>query len=394
MPETTLRRLKVCYFGAYDRQHQRNRVAIKGLRLHGVHVQECYVQLWHQPTEKTAVAKGRISSLLILWRLLLSWIRLLIAYFSSCRNSDLVIVGHGAYFDVLLGKFLTTVSRKLLVYDAMVTLCDTVVEDRKLVSTNSLRGRLLCCIDKVSLGLSDLILVDTHARSKYLQRFGVRYKKMRVLPVGADETIYANSTPDKEVREKNKFRILYFGQFIPLHGLEHVLTALHLLEDLSQPKVELKLIGFGQAYKDMKDMARRLDLKNIIWGEHWLPPGRLAKEIAAADVCVGIFGTSPKADMVIPCKLYCALAAGKPVITRDSSAIREMEGLSDVVQVCKAGEPHELAARILELIQDPEQAMEMGAAGQTLFTKKFSIEKIGLRLTNILQTAVRQNDRS
>ena len=46
--------------------------------------------------------------------------------------------------------------------------------------------------------------------------------------------------------------------------------------------------------------------------------------MARADVCLGILGTSEKAGRLIPNKLFQALLAGMPLITRNSPAMREL----------------------------------------------------------------------
>jgi glycosyltransferase involved in cell wall biosynthesis len=56
----------------------------------------------------------------------------------------------------------------------------------------------------------------------------------------------------------------------------------------------------------------------------WAPYRELADWIDHADVCLGIFGDSDKASRVIPNKVFQILAMGKPLITRDSPAIREL----------------------------------------------------------------------
>ncbi len=82
----------------------------------------------------------------------------------------------------------------------------------------------------------------------------------------------------------------------------------------------------------------------------WVEYPDLLDHIAAADVCLGIFGTSEKAASVIPNKVFQALSAGKPVITRDSPAIRELLAEAPyAVQLVPANDPSALAAAVMRL---------------------------------------------
>jgi hypothetical protein len=87
-------------------------------------------------------------------------------------------------------------------------------------------------------------------------------------------------------------------------------------------------------------------LPALRWVE-WVPYDQLAKQIAQADVCLGIFGTSGKAASVIPNKVFQIVASGRPLVTRDSEAIREL--LTDCppcVRLVKAGDARALADAI------------------------------------------------
>ena len=50
----------------------------------------------------------------------------------------------------------------------------------------------------------------------------------------------------------------------------------------------------------------------------------LNREIREAHLCLGIFGVTPKALRVIPCKVYDSLAVGRPVVTADTPGAREL----------------------------------------------------------------------
>ena len=50
----------------------------------------------------------------------------------------------------------------------------------------------------------------------------------------------------------------------------------------------------------------------------------LPGELAAAAVVLGVFGAGRKAAMVVPNKVYQAAAAGRPLVTRDGPALREV----------------------------------------------------------------------
>jgi glycosyltransferase involved in cell wall biosynthesis len=86
----------------------------------------------------------------------------------------------------------------------------------------------------------------------------------------------------------------------------------------------------------------------------WVDYASLRREIASADVCLGIFGISDKAASVIPNKVFQVIAAGRPLITRDSPAIRELvdPNMRDIALV-PAGNAEALAGAIMQWQRQP-----------------------------------------
>lgn len=337
--------MRVLYWGTYDAEYVRNRVIIQGLREKGLNVKECHVTLWRGTDDKVSNAQQGWWRPALLLRLLWAYARLCCKYLTAGRY-DVLFVGYAGHLDVFPARLLSWLARKPLVFDAYLSVHETVVEDRHLVRPGSLADRLLFWLEKTGCTLADMVLLDTEANIDY---FSAKYDLPRQhfvrIWVGADPVFQ----PMACTRDDGRFRALYFGKFIPLHGIEHIIRAAWLLRD--HPEIEFKFIGDGQTYDDMQRLASDLDLTNVTWGPRWLEPPELAKEIACADVCLGIFGTSPKAQRVIPTKVFAALAMGKPVITADTPAVRELLTDGMDVMLCEGGEASGLARVLTHVAQ-------------------------------------------
>jgi glycosyltransferase involved in cell wall biosynthesis len=118
--------------------------------------------------------------------------------------------------------------------------------------------------------------------------------------------------------------VLFFGQLIPLHGVDTILEAALLSKGQG---IHWTVIGRGQGEAKLSAFLDAHPDAPVRW-IHWLQQEDLVAEMGKADVCLGVFGTSDKAARVIPNKVYQILAAGRPLITRDSPAIRELIGPS------------------------------------------------------------------
>jgi len=347
--------MRVLYWGTYDAEYVRNRVIIEGLRQNGIRVDECHVRLWHGTTDKVQSARKSWFRPALILRLLWAYVRLLIRYIGAGKY-DVLFVGYAGHLDVFPARMLSWLSRKPLVFDAYLSIHETVVEDRCLVKPGSLADRLLFRLEKTGCALADLVLLDTEANITYFsEKYDLPREHFVRVWVGADPVFQ----PMVCNREDGRFRALYFGKFIPLHGVEHIIRAAWLLRD--RPEIEFKFIGDGQTYDEMRKLASDLQLTNIIWGPRWLPPEQLAQEVACADVCLGIFGTSPKAQRVIPTKVYVALAMGKPVITADTPAARELltDGENALLSMIRS--PEDLSVNLAHRCQSLSLAVALAA---------------------------------
>ena len=328
---------RVCFFGTYERDYPRNRTLAEGLKRAGWQVLECHVPLWEKERDKTGRYLGPISLILRAVELKLACLRLLFKYVFTVGRYDVMLVGYIGHFDMPLAWLLTRFPRRPLVFSPLISLYDTLVDDRRSIADGTLMSRFLRWLDRQTCAKADLVLLDTEAHIDYfVEEFNLPRKRFAQIFVGAVEpdapeevngkgvngSAHAVDTPAVGTHSGDApFRVLFVGKFIPLHGLPFMLEAANRLKDV--PDIEFHFVGSGQLTDEIHETARRLNLENVRFTD-WIPYEQLHRFLQGWGVCLGIFGTSDKAVRVIPGKVFVALSAGKAVITADSPAIREL----------------------------------------------------------------------
>ena len=376
--------MRVCTFGTYDTEQSRNTIIIQGLRANGVEVVECHVPLWRDTEEKLWALQGGWRSPRLLGRIARSYLQLLRRY-ARVGDYDVMVVGYAGHFDLFLARSLSFFSGKPLVFDVFVSLTETAVEDRGLVRRGSWMARLLHLVDRWSCRLADWVLLDTEAHGRYFQReFGLSPARLRWVPVGADG-VYRSSK--FKAQSSPPFRVLYFGQYIPLHGVEHIVRAAGLLGDCRD--IRFDFVGRGQTCEGAQALAWKMGLKNVAFHRTWLSAEELIRcYILPADLCLGVFGLSPKAQRVVPYKVFVALATAKPLITGDSPAAREVLAHEETALLCRMGDPQALAQAILRLKEDPSLRRRIAEGGYRAFQERFSPQAIGVVVKRVLEEVV------
>ena len=113
----------------------------------------------------------------------------------------------------------------------------------------------------------------------------------------------------------------------------------------------------------------------------------LPERIAQAHFVLGIFGATPKAERVIPNKVFQGLASGRPVVTRQAPSYPEpviQETASGLLWV-PAADPNALARCLTELAASaPAHWQRLGEAARTTFLRHFNETTIRRQLAALL----------
>jgi glycosyltransferase involved in cell wall biosynthesis len=365
--------MKVLYWGTYDTGKPRNRILLRGLKECGVQVSECHYDLWSGVEDKSQI-RGVWQKIIFFLKWLCSYPKLILQFF-QVEKPDVIVVGYLGHVDVIVIWLFAKVRRTPVVWDAFISLYDTVVIDRKLIGQNNPLAILLFAWEWLACRAADLVILDTHAHAQFfVEQFGLSREKVRSVFVGVEPEKFPRNSTDTGCLDRKFTTVLFYGQFIPLHGIETIVEAARILKD---ENINWVLIGKGQEALKIQKLLDESSLEKLTWKD-WVEYESLISYIHQADICLGIFGESPKASRVIPNKVYQILASGKPLITRISPAIKELlsEKTPGVILV-PAASPVLLAAAILDMRDKLPSFPE--SLYDDIYTEVLP-EKLGLRL--------------
>ena len=359
------------WLGTYERDYPRARVLVRGLREIGVEVVEHHRPLWERRRHKAGAFLGPGP----LARAGLGYAR---AWGGLAREVaregrvDAVVAGYPAQPDAVPAWCVARARRVPLVVDMMISLVDTLAGDRGRADRAS--AAALAGIDRVALRLADLVMADTEAGAAWLaERFDVPRERIVVVPVGAEPDRFPH-LPEPE----GPPHALFYGKLAPLHGIGTVLEAAR-----APSSPPLRLIGDGQLGPWLEAELARDRPAGLAW-ERWVPYEELGAAVAGAAICLGVFGTSPKAARVVPNKVWQAMAAGRPVVTADTPGAREELEDGRTALLVPPGDPPALATALARLAGDRALRASIGSAARAAYLERGAPGPVATRLRNAL----------
>ena len=347
--------MKVCYFSTYYfKDYVRSNVLIEGLKENGVEVIKC-------------VESGKNP---------LRYLRALMRFKKIEKDADVIIVGFLGH-EIL--PFVRLLTKKPLVFDAFISIYESLCFDMKIIRPDSFLGKIVFWFEKKCIEWPQKILLDTNEQIKYFtSTFGTDGKKFHRLFVGADKIFFPQNK-----NNSGKFLVLWYGSYIPLHGVEYIVRAALKLKDY--PNIRFKLIGDGRTFEAAKKISESNRLENIEFAKR-VEYELLPQEIANCNVFLGgHFGTSHKSKSVISGKTFQAMAMKAPLIVGNNPATKELFSDKKNCLMVDHGSGEKIAQAVLLLKNDKALSDKIKKNAYRLFLKTAAPKVIGKELKKILE---------
>jgi glycosyltransferase involved in cell wall biosynthesis len=250
------------------------------------------------------------------------------------RAFDVVIVGYPGHFDVPRAR--RVARKRRLVFDAVLSLEDELVEVRRRFRARSTAATVLRAVDSRALRLPDLVVCGTRAEAAYLEQLGAR--DTAVIFLGADEDVFCET----------------WSPAYPFSALFVADASREVVDQATQlvPELPVRIVEPGEIAQSDRGIA-----------------------FAHAGIVLGSFRDS----RAIPPAVFEALATGAPVITGDTAAARELleDGVSALL--VPPNDPAALAAALRRLSTDEELRTQIAARGRQVYAERASRRVLGER---------------
>ena len=187
--------------------------------------------------------------------------------------------------------------------------------------------------------------------------------KVFIVRSGPDLERLKKMPPNKTLKNRRKYLVGYVGVMGKQEGIHYLLHAIgHIVYTMKRTDVHFGLVGSGSELDTLKSFADKLDITDYITFTGRVPDAEMLEMLNTADVCVNSDVANEMNDKSTMNKIMEYMALGKPIVQFDLTEGRFSAQKASLY--AKKNDEVDLAQKIVQLIDNPEQCEEMGRFGR------------------------------
>ena len=230
--------------------------------------------------------------------------------------------------------------------------------------------------------LPALLTVSQNSRTDIVRDFRVPRERLTVVPVGVETDVFA---PPAAPRVPGRI-VATASADVPLKGLVPLLEAVAKLR--TERDVELVVVGRPKPGGPALAAIERLGIADAVRFLHGLPEQELVDLFGSAQV-----GVVPSLYEGFSLPAVELLSCATPLVATTAGALPEVVGPDGESALhVPPGDPEALAAAIGRLLDDPELAARLGAAGRQRVIDRFTWRAVAEQTVAWYRTVLKARD--
>jgi len=318
-------------------------------------IDRIHIYRYNLPVEASGAAGYAVEyGVALVWTFVLAWRVLLTRGFDvihACNPPDLFFL-IGGFFKLLGKKFLFDH------HDLNPELYEAKFGRRDFFH------RLMLRLESWTFGIADVSIATNESYRRvaiergrmspervFVVRSGPSLERMRVLPC------------DEQLKRGRRYLVGYVVVMGKQEGIEYLLRAVrHIVLDFKRVDVHFGLVGGGTSLEELKACAVALGVADFVTFTGRVPDDEMLAMLSTADVCVNPDVANELNDRSTMNKIMEYMALGKPIVQFDLTEGRYSAQRASLY--AKRNDAFDLAAKIVELLDNPARRAEMGEFGR------------------------------
>ena len=222
--------------------------------------------------------------------------------------------------------------------------------------------RALRGLEHLTFRLADVVISTNETYGRLAtERGGKSESDVFVVRNAPDPDRFRSARSNPALKRGREHLLAYVGFIAPQDGVDHALRALAILRERRDDWHAL-FLGSGDALPDLKRLALELGLDDRVEFAGWADDALVGEVLATADVGLAPDPRSPLNDASTMVKVGEYMSMGVAVVAFDlPESVVTAEGAA---LFAPGNDEAAFAARVEELLGDPELRARLGAAGR------------------------------
>lgn len=259
--------------------------------------------------------------------------------------------------------------------------------DNKLWLGESKLNYLRNLLGKFIIKRADAVRDTTAGRiGDYLKnKLSIDASKIAASPFFANVRDFIEFNPSYVIRKKySNYEniILFVGRLIKAKNIPNLLKAVPEVI-ASYPKTLFLIVGDGEERVKLEKMVRKMEIEQSVILEGSVSHQALPEYFHSCDIFVLPSNSEGIARVRVE-----ALACGRPVISTDVGAAREVIIDGETGYIVRTSDPKALAQKIIYLLGNPELRQKIGKRGQEWVRETQDIKKICYKYRELFEKAI------
>jgi glycosyltransferase involved in cell wall biosynthesis len=224
--------------------------------------------------------------------------------------------------------------------------------------------KLVCLFEKMTFMTANVSIATNESYRKIaMTRGGMKPDNVFVVRSGPKLDRLKIQPAVPALKQGRKYLVGYVGVMGKQEGIDLLLESVrHIVHTLKRTDVQFGLVGGGTSLNDMKELATQMGVADYVTFTGRVPDADMLDMLNTADVCVNPDVANDMNDKSTMNKIMEYMALGKPIVQFDLTEGRH--SAQNASLYAKRNSPEDMAACIIQLLDDPAKRAEMGAYGR------------------------------